>query len=83
MNNEDFVNASQMDRPFQPNEADQQILQDDGHYRVFDVSADPFRSARASYFHNSIGGYHAAKPGRIQDLYDFLYSLLLGVNDFL
>ncbi|WP_037321410.1 YfhO family protein [Salegentibacter sp. Hel_I_6] len=74
VNDDDFVNASQMDRPFQPNQADQQILQDDSHYRVLDVSADPFNSSRASYFHNAIGGYHAAKPGRMQDLYDFYIS---------
>jgi hypothetical protein len=74
VNNDDFVNARQMDRPFQPNEADQQILQDDGHYRVFDVSGSPFNTGRTSYFHNAIGGYHAAKPGRMQDLYDFYIS---------
>ncbi|PRX50649.1 YfhO family protein [Salegentibacter salegens] len=74
VNNDDFVNASQMDRPFQPNEADQQILQDDAHYRVFDVSGSPFNTGRTSYFHNAIGGYHAAKPGRMQDLYDFYIS---------
>ncbi|MBZ9729201.1 YfhO family protein [Salegentibacter sp. JZCK2] len=74
VNNDDFVNARQMDRPFQPNEADQQILQDDAHYRVFDVSGSPFNTGRTSYFHNAIGGYHAAKPGRMQDLYDFYIS---------
>ncbi len=74
VNNDDFVNARQMDRPFQPNRADQKILQDITHFRVFDISADPFNSSRASYFHNAIGGYHAAKPGRIQDLYDFYIS---------
>ncbi len=74
VNNDDFVNARQMDRPFQPNAADQQILQDDGHYRVFDVSGSPFNTGRTSYFHNAIGGYHAAKPGRMQDLYDFYIS---------
>jgi len=60
-----------MEQPFQQTEADAQILQDEGHYRVLDVSGSPFNSARASYFHKSIGGYHAAKPGRIQDLFDF------------
>ncbi|GGW88232.1 YfhO family protein [Salegentibacter mishustinae] len=74
VNNDDFVSARQMDRPFQPNAADQQILQDDGHYRVFDVSGSPFNTGRTSYFHNAIGGYHAAKPGRMQDLYDFYIS---------
>ncbi|WP_372918834.1 YfhO family protein [Salegentibacter sp.] len=74
VNNDDFVNAKQMDEPFQPTEADLQILQDESHYRVFDVSGSPFNTGRTSYFHNSVGGYHAAKPGRMQDLFDFYIS---------
>ncbi len=74
VNNEDFVAARQMNQPFQQTPADTQILQDDGHYRVFDVAESPFNTGRTSYFHNSVGGYHAAKPGRMQDLYDFYIS---------
>ena len=74
VNNDDFVNARQMEQPFQPTQADEQILQDESHYRVFDVSGSPFNTGRTSYFHNSIGGYHAAKPGRMQDLFDFYIS---------
>ena len=33
-----------------------------------------FSNARTSYFHKSIAGYHAAKPKRIQNLYDFYIS---------
>ena len=74
VNGDDFVNARKMEQPYQPNTADQQIMQDSSRYRVFDISADPLTSSRASYFHHSIGGYHAAKPGRLQDLYDFYIS---------
>ena len=74
VNGDDFVNARKMEQPYQPNTADQQIMQDSSRYRVFDLSADPLTSSRASYFHHSIGGYHAAKPGRLQDLYDFYIS---------
>ena len=74
VNNDDFVKASTMRKPFQLTEADALILQDTSHYRVFDVSGSPFNTGKTSYFHNSVGGYHAAKPGRMQDLYDFYIS---------
>ena len=60
-----------MQQPYQMQPADAAILKDSSHYRVFDVSGDPFNTGRTSYFHNALGGYHGAKPGRIQDLYDF------------
>lgn len=59
---------------FQPNSADLAIMEDTTHYRVLDLSGNPMNSSRASYFHNSIGGYSAAKPGRYQELYDFYIS---------
>ena len=71
VNNDDFVNARIMNQPFQKNQADVQILEDEGHFRVYDITTNPFSSGRASYFHNALGGYHAAKPGRIQDLDDY------------
>jgi len=74
VNEDDFVQQSRMERPFQMTAADQSILEDTSHYRVIDLSTNPLNSARASYFHNSIGGYHAAKPKRIQNLYEFHIS---------
>ncbi len=74
VNNDDFVQARIMDQPFQKNEADAQILKDEGHYRVYDILGSPFNSGRASYYHNALGGYHAAKPGRIQEIDDFYLS---------
>ncbi len=74
VNEDDFVNKRQMTKPFVANSADNEILRDKSHFRVIDFSANPFNSSRASYFHKSLGGYHAAKPQRIQDLFDFHIS---------
>lgn len=71
---EAFVQARAVDQPFQENGADIQILEDEDHYRVYDATVNAFNSGRASYFHNALGGYHAAKPGRMQDLFEFYIS---------
>lgn len=68
VNNDNFVSAIQVKKPFQPNAADLEIMKDDSHYRVFDVTSG---AARASYFHNSLSGYHAAKLKRFDELFDF------------
>ncbi|MFT5802517.1 MAG: hypothetical protein ACI956_002336, partial [Nonlabens sp.] len=49
---------------------DEQILktEKDIHYRVLDLRANPFTSTDASYFHKSLGGYHAAKLMRYQEV---------------
>lgn len=74
VNEDAFAQAKLVDEPFQMNGADEQILKDDGHYRVYDATTNAFNSGRASYYHNALGGYHAAKPGRMQDLFEFYIS---------
>ncbi len=68
---DNFVISRIMEKPFLETEADTRILQDDGYFRVYDATRNAFSSGQASYFHNALGGYHAAKPGRIQDVDDF------------
>lgn len=74
VNKDSFVDSRVYDRPFSPTQADQHILADKNHFRVLDLTTNPFNSARASFFFNSVGGYHAAKPAKMQDLFDFYIS---------
>ena len=70
VSDKDFVSKREVEVPFQETPADAQILQDTTHHRVFEVSGN-LSSARASYFHKSIGGYSAVKPRRMQQLFDY------------
>ncbi len=72
LNNDNFGPKRAHREGFQPMAADQQILADpDPYYRVFDVSSDPFNSARAAYFHKTLGGYHGAKMQRYQEIISY------------
>lgn len=70
VNADDFVSKRRMTQPFQETEVDRCIKEDPDTFRVFDPS-EGFDSARTAYFHQSIVGYHAAKPAGMQDLFDF------------
>ncbi|MEQ5791623.1 YfhO family protein [Muricauda sp. NFXS6] len=83
VNEDDFVRQRQVNQPFQANQIDQMIQQDDSIYRVFDPQ-EGINGARTSYFHKSIGGYHAAKPRALQNLFEFhLYQNNLQVLNML
>ena len=70
VNSDQFVNQSSVNSPFKLTIADKAILQDNSDFRVFEPERG-FSNARTSFFHKSIAGYHAAKPKRIQNIYDF------------
>lgn len=67
---EEFVSKAQFEHPYRTLDVDKQILKDKGHYRVFEPRLR-MANSRTAYFHNTLGGYHAAKPRQFQELYDF------------
>jgi hypothetical protein len=79
VNSEDFANKSVMQHPFQATPADRAILKDSSRYRVFEPRLG-MAHARTAYFHNTIGGYHGAKPHRMQSLYDYHLSETITPN---
>jgi len=65
-----FARPSQVETPFKITEADKTVLNDKSRYRVYEPELN-LTGARTAYFHNSIGGYHGAKPRRFQELFQF------------
>ncbi|EAQ42050.1 YfhO family protein [Polaribacter sp. MED152] len=71
VNESDFKSSRKVEKPFIATNADKQILKDTSHYRVANFTIDPMQDGSTSYFHQSIGGYHAAKMGRYKELFDY------------
>ena len=80
---ENFVPHSRAAVPFQITGADRAIQQDSSRYRVFEPQLG-LTGARTAYFHNSLGGYHGAKPRRFEELINYYNTHQIpAVLDFL
>jgi len=83
VNTENFVSSREVQTPFKQNNADKKILNEQGHFRVYDVSSGAGRAisqkvdamasgaTSAPYFHNTINGYSAVRMKRFDELSEF------------
>lgn len=84
LNDKSFTNKSNMQRPFEPDAADNAIDQDSTlDYRVYNTTVRPDQDSRTSYYHKSLGGYSGVKMKRYDELLNDIERGNMSVIDML